>query len=124
MMAPLVLVVEDHQLLRETLVRLLQLEGIDTLAVDSGDQALALLRENSPNLVLLDMELPGAMSGMDVLYAIRNTPDLSSTLVVLHTAEPCAANLPEAQAADLVVLKPADSDQLLTLIHRLLSVTN
>jgi DNA-binding response OmpR family regulator len=116
----LVLIVEDHPLMRETLPNALQLEGMDTLTVDRGDQALVLLRVSSPDLVILDVELPGALSGLDVLLAIRREPRIASTVVVLHTSEPGVANMAEAEAADLVLLKPADLDQILMLMQRFL----
>jgi CheY-like chemotaxis protein len=118
----LVLIVEDHPLMRETLANALQLEGMDTLAADCGEKALDLLGVSAPDLVILDVELPGAFSGLDVLLAIRRNPRLASTGVVLHTSEPGVANLAEAKAADLVLLKPADLDQLLLLMRRLLKV--
>jgi len=119
---PLVLIVEDHPLMRETLVNALQLEGMDTLIADGGDKALDLLCVSAPDLVILDVELPGALSGLDVLLAIRRNPRLASTVVVLHTSEPGVANMAEAKAADLVLVKPADLDQLLLLMQRLLKV--
>lgn len=118
---PLVLIAEDHRLMRETLASALQLEGMDTLTVDSGEEALVLLRVNSPDLVLLDVELAGSMSGLDVLLAIRKDPRLASTVVVLHTSEPGVVRMAEARAADLVLVKPADLDQIRMLMQRLLN---
>ncbi len=118
---PLVLIAEDHRLMRETLVSALQLEGMDTLAVERGEQALVMLGASSPDLVLLDVELAGSMSGFDVLLAIRQDARLASTAVVLHTSEPGVASMAEAEAADLVLLKPVDVEQLLILVERLLN---
>ena len=92
-----------------------------TLTVDCGDQALVLLGASSPNLVLLDVELVGSMSGLDVLTAMRKDPRFASTPVVLHTSEPGVARMAEAKAADLVLVKPVDVDQLLVLLERLLN---
>ena len=118
--SPMVLIVEDHPMMRETLANMFRLEGMDTLVVDRGDQALVMLRTGSPDLVMLDVELAGEMSGLDVLLAIRSDPRYAATPVVLHTCEPAVANMPEAKTADLVLLKPADLDQLLRLTQRLI----
>jgi CheY-like chemotaxis protein len=103
-----------------TLVEILHWEDIDTVTAGTGKEALNLLREQCPDLVILDMELPGGMRGIDVLRCIRADPRLSTTPVVLHTAEPGVMSLIEAEAADLVLLKPVSPDDLLTLVQRLL----
>lgn len=117
---PLVLIVEDHALMRESLAMAFQLEGMDTLTTDCGDLGLRLLHTSSPDLVVLDVELAGSKTGLDVLLAIRKDPRFAATLVVLHTSEPGIATMAESRAADLVLLKPANLDQLLTLTQRLL----
>ncbi len=120
---PLVLVVEDHLEMQQALVEIFRWEAIDTLTVTTGDGALALLHAQLPNLVILDLELHGTMSGIEVLAAIRNTPSLAGTPVVLHTSYPATDSLLEAHAADLVLVKPVIPDHLLTLVQRLLSLT-
>jgi CheY-like chemotaxis protein len=105
--------------MRETLVALLTMESIDTLTAINGEEALLLIYQHKPKLVLLDMQLPGGISGLDVLKTIRCNPAYAGIRVILHTSEPHAPSLPEAQAADLVVLKPANPDDLLTFIYRL-----
>ena len=119
MTQPTVLIVEDNQSLRQSLIMVLEMEGIKTLAAEDGHEAVTVLRQHSPAVVLLDMQLPSNVSGLDLLAAIRRTPRLATTRVVLHTAEQHASTLPEAEAADLVILKPADIDDLLTMIRRL-----
>ncbi len=117
---PVVLVVEDHLEMQQALVDILRWEDIDTLTAISGDEALALLHAQLPNLVILDMELRGTMNGIQVLAAIRNDPSLAGTPVVLHTSYPATGSLPEAQTADLVLVKPVIPDHLLRLVQRLL----
>jgi CheY-like chemotaxis protein len=119
MTQPTVLIVEDNQSLRQSLMMIFEMEGIHTLAAEDGHDAVAVLRKCSPTVVLLDMQLPGSVSGLDLLAAIRRNPRLAATRVVLHTAESHASSLPEAETADLVVVKPADIDDLLTMIRRL-----
>jgi two-component system, repressor protein LuxO len=121
---PLVLIVEDHALMRETLVNVLQIEGMDTLIADCGEQALVLLGVSTPDAVILDVELSGVLRGIDVLLAIRQNPRIASTFVVLHTSETGVAGMAEAKSADLVLIKPADLDQLLMLMRRFLSLTS
>lgn len=117
---PLVMVVEDHRDMQEMLVDLFQLAHIDALGAGRGDEALALMHDTPPDVVILDIDLPGDMNGLDVLRAIREDEALAATRVVMLTAQNVAARTPDTEAADLVLLKPADPDHLLRLVRRLL----
>jgi two-component system response regulator RegX3 len=79
----LVLVVEDEQSLREPLVYLLEKEGYKVLEAPDGNAALDLFRENNPDIVLLDLMMPG-MSGNEVCRVIRQT---SNVPVIMLTAK-------------------------------------
>jgi CheY-like chemotaxis protein len=81
----MILVVEDHADTRKALVRLLAIEGYTALAVETGSQALALLREHRPRLVLLDFGLPD-ISGLDVFRHMRKTPALAGIPVIMFSA--------------------------------------
>ena len=65
-----VLVVEDEPNLREPLVYLLEKEGYQVIEADNGSDAVDSFRKNSPELILLDLMLPG-MSGNEVCRTIR-----------------------------------------------------
>ena len=79
----LVLVVEDEQSLREPLVYLLKKEGYEVLEAADGTKALDLFRSQNPDLILLDIMLPG-ISGNDVCLTIRQT---SNVPVIMLTAK-------------------------------------
>ncbi len=78
-----VLVVEDEQGLREPLVYLLEKEGYDVVAVEDGMQALEAFKTSDPELILLDLMLPG-ISGNEVCRIIRQT---SNVPVIMLTAK-------------------------------------
>ena len=65
-----VLVVEDEPNLREPLVYLLEKEGYQVIEADNGNDAVDSFRKNSPDLILLDLMLPG-ISGNEVCRTIR-----------------------------------------------------
>ena len=65
-----ILVVDDDAALAEMLTIVLRAEGFDTAVVGDGSQALPAVRELRPDLVLLDLMLPG-MNGIDVCKALR-----------------------------------------------------
>ena len=120
MTRPLVLIVEDNPDMQALLSDIFQLEKMDTLTTDYGEQALEMLRDRSPDVILLDFNLSGSLNGIEVLQAIRNDPDIAHMPVVLLTGQSLATRIPEAEDADLVIQKPINTDHLVRLVRRLL----
>src|SRR5262245_17788749 len=79
-----VLVVDDNRDAAESLGMLLRLMGHETRTVFDGEEALALAADYRPNVVLLDIALPG-MNGYQVAPALRATPGLEDTMIVALT---------------------------------------
>ncbi len=69
----LILVIEDDKFLRELLVRKLETSGFNVLFAIDGEEALKKLKEKTPQLILLDLVLPG-IDGFDVLKHIKKNP--------------------------------------------------
>ena len=67
---PLILVVDDEPDVVQLVKRVLELEGYEVITTADGDQALALVSERNPELVLLDIKMPGK-SGIEVLEELR-----------------------------------------------------
>ena len=78
-----VLVVEDEQSLREPLVYLLEKEGYEVFDAADGNTAIELFKANNPDIVLLDLMMPG-MSGNEVCRVIRQS---SNVPVIMLTAK-------------------------------------
>lgn len=68
--SPTILIVEDETALRETLARHLEREGYAVLTASRGDDGLRLARERSPDLIILDLMLPG-LDGIQVCRLLR-----------------------------------------------------
>lgn len=79
-----ILVVEDTELLRRIYLDKLQQEGYRVLSAGDGLEALAVLRANPVDLVLLDLIMP-RMGGLDVLQAMKSDPRTESLPVVILT---------------------------------------
>jgi len=77
-----VLVVEDDQFLRELIIKKLEEEGLSTMQAIDGEEGLRLVAEKKPDIVLLDLILPG-IDGFEVLKQIKGTPDISDIPVVI-----------------------------------------
>jgi CheY-like chemotaxis protein len=112
--APLrVLVVDDNQDAAESLVALLGMLGHAADVAHDGVQGLRMARERSPDLVLLDIGLPG-MSGYEVARAIRASRDLARTVLIALTGWGGQADQRQSQEAgfDQHLTKPVSLEAL------------
>lgn len=114
-----ILIVEDDNTIRVTVGNFLARQGFDVEVAEDGTQALAMLKERSFSLILLDLRLPD-MNGLDILATIRESDD--RPLVVIMTAYPevrTAVAALKAGAYDYIN-KPFDLEDLRELIGRAL----
>jgi two-component system response regulator MtrA len=110
-----VLVVDDDPALAEMLTIVLRGEGFDTAVVGDGTKALPAVRELRPDVVLLDLMLPG-MNGIDVCRAIRSE---SGVPIVMLTAKSDTVDivLGLESGADDYVVKPFKPKELVARIR-------
>ncbi|MBW0118864.1 response regulator transcription factor [Pseudonocardia sp. KRD-169] len=110
-----VLVVDDDPALAEMLTIVLRGEGFDTAVVADGSRALPAVRELRPDVVLLDLMLPG-MNGIDVCRAIRSE---SGVPIVMLTAKTDTVDivLGLESGADDYVVKPFKPKELVARIR-------
>jgi putative two-component system response regulator len=117
---PRVLVVDDEQAGRELLVRLLSRHDYVVDSAGDGESALKAIESRHPDLVLLDVELPG-LNGFDVCRAIKQRPATRLIPVVLVTGlEGREHKITGIQAgADDFLSKPYDQEELLARVASL-----
>jgi len=77
-----ILVVEDDKFLRELILRKLKEENYETCFAVDGEEGLSKIQEEKPDLVLLDLILPG-MNGFDVLKKKQEIPEIAQIPVVV-----------------------------------------
>lgn len=87
-----VLVADDDPMTRQVLSTVLDLEEFEVVLAEDGDEALRLLREDTPDAAVLDHMMPG-LSGMEVITALREDEATKHLPVVLLTAAQ-ASSLP------------------------------
>ena len=80
-----ILVVEDHPTMREAMRLVLEGEGFAIEEASDGESALTMVRDDPPDLVFLDLNIPG-VSGTDVLRALKTDPATASVSVIIVTA--------------------------------------
>jgi len=121
-----ILIVDDEphlrMLIQQTLEEL-EDEGVELLTASDGEEALATIREEHPNLVLLDVMMP-KKNGFDVCHAVKNELGMGSTCVILLTAKGQEFDRQRGQevGADLYMTKPFDPDALLEKARSVLGI--
>jgi two-component system alkaline phosphatase synthesis response regulator PhoP len=80
-----ILVIDDEEDIRELLTYNLKKDGHEVYSSENGEMGLIALKENKPDLVLLDVMMPG-MDGIEVCESIRQMPGFQNTLVCFLTA--------------------------------------
>src|SRR5437899_12781272 len=78
---PRILVIDDEAPIRDSLKMMLEYEGYEFLAAATGQEGLALVEREAPDLVLLDVKMPG-MEGLEVLERLRNRNESLRVVVV------------------------------------------
>jgi DNA-binding response OmpR family regulator len=112
-MANKVLVVDDDLNFRNGLSVRLRSQGYTSVFAADGASAVAVARRELPNLILLDIGLPGG-DGFVVLQRLRSLPSIASIPVIVMTARPIEDTRDRALAAGAVgfLHKPLDNDEL------------
>jgi CheY-like chemotaxis protein len=113
-----ILICDDEPSVRE-LLRIVLGADYEIDEASDGAEALELMRDVEPDLVILDVMMPGR-SGLDVLAEIREDPVVGSTPVVVVTAWDHMEADAVAAGADRFFLKPFEADELKAAVAELL----
>jgi DNA-binding response OmpR family regulator len=120
-MAKKVLIVDDEVNIVISLEFLMQQAGYQVEIARNGDEALARLAKFVPDLVLLDVMLPGA-DGFDILQQVRQNPAWQSIAIIMLTAKgrDVEVNKGLALGANAYITKPFSTRELLAEVRRCL----
>lgn len=114
----LILLVEDERALRKVMELVLQGEGYDVMTANNGREALALLAQSRPDLIISDFVMP-EMDGGELVRRVRADTRLSDTPILLMSSA-FPAELPEREMVDQCLEKGGSLDALLDAIALLL----
>jgi two-component system nitrogen regulation response regulator NtrX len=121
MAPPLILIVDDEKGIRESLADVLGDEGYRTHAVDSGEAAVRAVEGEPPDLVLLDIWLPG-MDGLDTLGKIKEMrPEIPVVMISGHGTIEVAVRATKIGAFDFLE-KPLSLDRVILSVQRALAM--
>jgi len=119
-----ILVVEDQDSIRKMIEALVQARGYQVTAVPSGTKAIDVAMTEPPDLVLLDLMLPGQYDGFEVCRRLRGDPGTKNVPVVIISALDDAESRAKASeaGANAYYTKPFSPIALLKEIERLKSM--
>lgn len=120
-MGKTILIVDDEPNIVESLEFLMKREGFDTIVANDGEGALLAMKAGMPDLVLLDIMMPG-MDGYEVCRQIRATPDWQKAKIILLSAKSRDTEIAKGLAvgADAYITKPFSSKELVQQVNRVL----
>ena len=118
-----VLIVEDQADIRKLIHMTLEFESYEIHEASDGAFGLRLAIAVLPDLVLLDVMMPGEMDGLQVCQAIKSNPALASVKVVLLTARGQSSDREAGKraGADEYLVKPFSPLQLMDTVERLMA---
>src|SRR5688572_14453942 len=118
-----VLIADDEPSLRLLVNATIASDQIIVLEAADGDEAWTLIERHRPDLVLLDVQMPG-QTGLEVTRRIRSDPSLAHTRIVILTSKAQATDVASGPAAgaDLYLTKPFSPLSLLNFVEQTLGV--
>ncbi len=117
-----ILVVEDEDNIAIALNYLLTREGYNQTRIATGEGAVELIRKSKPDLVLLDVMLPG-VSGYEICQSVRADPGCASVRILMMTARGSAMERRKglAMGADGFISKPFELKELREEVRKILA---
>ena len=117
------LIADDSLSVRRALEQLLTDAGFEVFAARDGLEALALIKESNPDILLLDLEMP-RMNGLEVAAFVRRESDIREVPIIMITSRTSEKHVQMAKAAGVndILSKPYAEDALLDLIQTHLGI--
>ncbi len=122
--SPRILIVDDEPGIVQSLSIRLRSNGFDVISADNGDSGIALAKSESPDLILLDLRMPG-MDGFDVLRMLKEFDATHDTPVITLSANVVEKSRVEALAlgSRCFIEKPFDGSKVISKIKSLLALS-
>ena len=119
---PKILVIDDEEAFRDSLITILEKKGFEVLQASSGAVGVQLARTHLPDLVLCDVNM-GGVGGTLTLYALRRDPQIASIPFILMSGYLSSGDAPPGidRGADAFLTKPFSIEKLLSTVQACLS---
>ncbi len=121
---PRILLVDDSKVSREVLKVYLAADGLELLEAQNGEDAVAIIRQHRPNLVIADMRMP-KLDGPGLCRRVGEDPEIAATPIVILTSmkDEASRNACLSAGAREMLAKPVDVAALKAAVERYLKAT-
>jgi DNA-binding response OmpR family regulator len=111
---PKVLLVDDEDLFRGMIAAGFERQGFSVLQAENGEEALKIARQELPNLIILDLVMPGLL-GFEVCATLRQDEAFASTPIIIVSGKSYRPDIDTAKelGADAYVVKPVEIEELI-----------
>ena len=115
-----VLYLEDHESQRDVMMQMLELYGYEVDVAYDGEEGVKKVREWRPDVVLMDIRLPGRIDGLVAIRQLRESPDTADVPIIVVSAWGSSTHKERAMraGADAHFTKPVSMDELIVAINR------
>ena len=119
-----VLYVEDTEVIRDTITRLLQLNGYEVNIAKNGQEGVTKALQLNPNIILMDLRMP-VMDGYNAIEEIRNNPQIRHIPIIVISAWSSKTERTQAKlaGANEFFVKPPDLNRLIETIEKLVETS-
>ena len=118
-----ILIVDDEEKVRKLVEVTLSVSDLEILHASSGEEALKVAREAVPDIILLDIMMPGKLDGFEVCRLLKNDPDTKRIYIIMLTAKGQQADKKKGLdlGADDYFVKPFSPMELMDKIDKLIT---
>jgi twitching motility two-component system response regulator PilH len=114
-----VLFVEDHEAQRDAMAQMLEMHGYEVDVACDGEEGVRKVRECHPDIVLMDIRMPGRIDGCEAIRQLRNAPDTLDIPIIVITVWEGVKHKERAMkaGADAYFIKPVSVSELAAVIN-------
>lgn len=119
-----ILVVDDEEIMRESMAAWLREDGYAVDAVSSGIEAIARAREKDYAIYFIDLKMPGGIDGIETMTEIRKLHADASVVIITAYATVDTAITAMKEGAQEYIVKPCNPEEISLLVDRFIKVKN
>ncbi len=110
---PSVLIIDDNRQMADSLAQIVTLLGVETRVAYGARSGILLLRQQTPDAVFLDVNMPG-VDGFEVLAYLRRLPEMTDVPVIIVTSDDQPETAQKARETGVLslIVKPASVDSI------------
>ena len=119
-----ILIVDDEEVMRESMAAWLREDGYDVDAAASGREAIDMARQTDYAIYFIDLKMPGGIDGIETLMEIRRMRPDASIIIITAYATVDTAIVAMKEGAQEYIVKPCNPEEISLLVSRIIKVKN